>query len=625
MLLDVYGTEPEKIAIIPHGIPDVPFVDPHFYSDQFGVEGRRVLLTFGLLSPSKGIEVAIKAMARIVKAHPDVVYIVLGATHPHVLRNQGNAYRNSLERLVRQLGLQDNVRFHNRFVTLDELCAYIGVSDIYITPYPNKAQTTSGTLAYAVGAGKVVVSTPYWHAEELLADGRGRLFPFGDSDKLADTVIELLDNETERHAIRKRAYLHCRSMVWKQVGREYLNVARRVLRERRRSPRPITLSAIEPIDLSSLPDLNLAHLRRLTDDTGILQHAIHAVPNRDHGYCTDDNARALLTGLMYYDLTEDQSVLPLMDTYLSFVHHAFNPATKRFRNFMSYDRKWLDDSGSEDTHGRAIWSLGTAAMLATNDSVLSLASRLLHDALESVESLVSPRAWAFSLVGIHNYLTRFGGDTPSRRIRKSLGDRLMAQFRGNASIDWPWCENSVTYCNAKLPHALLLAGHGIPDDQLVQQGLDSLEWLVRAQTVEDGRISTIGNNGWLERSGKRARFDQQPVEAMSMVSACAAAYRITRDEQWFERSRTFLAWFTGNNELHSSLYDYQTGGCRDGLQSDGPNLNQGAESTLSWLIALMTVMDLNRARSLADRAAVQPGQGELELEPAAIAHPADGR
>jgi hypothetical protein len=314
-----------------------------------------------------------------------------------------------------------------------------------------------------------------------------------------------------------------------------------------------------------------------------------------------------------------------MDTYLSFVHHAFNPATKRFRNFMSYDRKWLDDSGSEDTHGRAIWSLGTAAMLATNDSVLSLASRLLHDALESVESLVSPRAWAFSLVGIHNYLTRFGGDTPSRRIRKSLGDRLMAQFRGNASIDWPWCENSVTYCNAKLPHALLLAGHGIPDDQLVQQGLDSLEWLVRAQTVEDGRISTIGNNGWLERSGKRARFDQQPVEAMSMVSACAAAYRITRDEQWFERSRTFLAWFTGNNELHSSLYDYQTGGCRDGLQSDGPNLNQGAESTLSWLIALMTVMDLNRARSLADRAAVQPGQGELELEPAAIAHPADGR
>ncbi|HEY7088506.1 MAG TPA: glycosyltransferase family 4 protein, partial [Tepidisphaeraceae bacterium] len=264
MMETIYGVPSQSIAVIPHGIPDMPFVDPHFYSDQFGVEGRKVLLTFGLLGPGKGIEVAIRAMPRIVKAHPEVIYIVLGATHPHLLRTEGNAYRNSLERLVEKLGLEQHVRFHNRFVTLEQLTSYIGVADLYVSPYPNKAQITSGTLAYAVGAGRVVVSTPYWHAEEMLADGRGRLFPFGDSERLADTVIELLDDENERNAIRKRAYMYSRHMIWPQVGRDYLNLAERVLRERRRSPRPLTLSRVEPIDVSSLPDLSLAHLRRMT-------------------------------------------------------------------------------------------------------------------------------------------------------------------------------------------------------------------------------------------------------------------------------------------------------------------------------------------------------------------------
>lgn len=626
MLQNIYGVPADKIAVIPHGIPDMPFVDPHFYSDQFGVEGKRVLLTFGLLSPNKGIEVAIRAMPQIVAAHPEVVYIVLGATHPHILRTQGNAYRNSLERLVEELGLEEHVRFHNRFVTQAELCAYIGVADIYITPYLNKAQITSGTLSYALGAGKVVVSTPYWHAEEMLADGRGRLVPFGDSQKLAETVIELLDNEVERNAIRKRAYLYCRPMVWKQVGQAYLRLAARVLRERRRSPRPITRSRVEPIDLSSLPDLNLAHMRRLTDDTGILQHAIYAIPHREHGYCTDDNARALLAAAMYYDLTHDDSVLPLIDIYLAFVHHAFNPQTRRFRNFMSYDRRWLEEVGSEDVHGRAIWGLGTAAMLAHSDAQLTLANRLYHQALEPVEQFTSPRAWAFALVGIHNFLCRFSGDTPSRRIRKTLADRLLAQFKANASPDWPWNENTVTYDNAKLPHALLLAGKGMGDQAMIEQGYQSLHWLVKLQTVDDGRISLIGNQGWLERGGRRARFDQQPVEAMALVEACAAAYRISGEECWFDHARAVLAWFTGNNEVHASLYDYQTGGCRDGLHSDGPNLNQGAESTLAWLVALMTVMDLNRSRSIDGRPqeASQPvavGDGESFRKNSRESHP----
>lgn len=611
MMQRVYDVPPEKIAVIPHGIPDMPFVDPSFYSDQFGVEGKRVLLTFGLLSPGKGIEVAIRALPKIIEKHPEVVYIVLGATHPHLLRTEGNAYRNSLERLVEKLGLEQHVRFHNRFVTQQELCAYIGVTDIYVSPYPNRAQITSGTLAYAVGAGRVVVSTPYWHAEELLADNRGRFFPFGDSDKLAASVNELLDNDAERNAIRKRAYMYSRPMVWEQVGRDYLDLAERVLKERRRSPRPLTMSRVEPIDVSSLPDLNLAHLRRLTDDTGIFQHAAYATPNRDHGYCTDDNARALVVALMYHEMTRDDTVLPLIDIYLSFLHHAFNTKLKRFRNFMSYDRRWLEELGSDDGHGRAIWGLGTAAMLAPTNAVLSLATCLFQEALEQVEGLTAPRTCAFALVGIHHYLTRFPADTHSRRIRKLLADRLMKQFSAHASDDWPWLEATVTYDNAKLPHALLLAGRAIPDQKMVEQGFLSLQWLVEQQTVEGGRISLIGNNGWFDRSGRRARFDQQPIEAMALVEACAEAYRISGEEVWFDRARAILSWFTGNNDTHSSLYDYQTGGCRDGLHADGPNLNQGAESTLAWLVALMTVMDLNRTRSIGEQPrATNAGNGQ---------------
>ncbi len=608
MLHDVYGVPAEKIAYIPHGIPDVPFVEPASLKEQFGMDGRRVLLTFGLLSPGKGIEVAIRAMPQIAAKNPDVMYIILGATHPHVLKHDGNAYRNTLERLVDRLGLDNNVVFHNRFVTLEELLGYIGVAEIYITAYPNKQQSTSGTLSYAVGAGKAVVSTPYWHAEEMLAEGRGRLFPFGDSDALARNVNELLGNEKEQFALRQRAYLYGRPMVWKEVARSYLALAATAVKERSRRTRPILEARAEATEVAAMPDANLAHLRRLTDDTGILQHAVYAMPNRHHGYCTDDNCRAIGCALMHYELTRDDSALALADKYLSFTHHAFNPEEKRFRNFLSYDRRWLEEIGSEDVHGRTVWALGSAVMLAPNDAILSLSIRMFHEAIERLESFTSPRAWAFALVGLHAYLMRFSGDTPARRVRQTLANRLMSQFKANSSRDWPWCEDVLTYDNAKLPHALILTGTDIDDREMLQQGLHSLEWLVKLQILESGRVSLIGNRGWLARDGKRARFDQQPVEAMAITAACAEAYRVTREEVWFDRARTFLDWFTGNNDTASSLYDYQTGGCRDGLSADGPNLNQGAESTLAWLIALLTMMDVHRSRALEQ----ESGQNSLE-------------
>jgi glycosyltransferase involved in cell wall biosynthesis len=601
MLESVYGIEREKIAYIPHGIPDMPFVDSAQLKEQFGLEGRRVLLTFGLLSPGKGIELAIRAMPAIVARHPDVMYIVLGATHPHILKSQGNAYRNSLEQLVDKLGLDQHVVFHNRFVSLDELLRYIGVADVYITAYADAQQITSGTLAYALGAGKAVVSTPYEHAQELLADGRGVLFPFGDADALTASVNQLLDDESLMLATRQRAYQYGRPMVWKEVARSYLAQAARAVKDRKRHVRPFLEERADATEVAALPDVNIAHLRRLSDDTGILQHAIYAMPNRHHGYCIDDNCRALVCGLRYYDLTRDETVLGLVDTYLSFTHHGFNVERKRFRNFMSYDRRWLEEVGSEDVHGRTVWALGSAAMLAPNDAILSLSIRLLHESLDPIESFTSPRAWAFSLVGLHAYLTRFPGDTHVRRIRDTLSGRLLTQFQSNASAEWPWCEDVLTYDNAKLPHAMILAASDGDRPELLQQGLASLEWLVKLQVMESGRVSLIGNNGWLSRSGARARFDQQPVEAMALVEACVQAYRVTRQEVWFDRARSFIDWFTGNNDTNANLYDYQTGGCRDGLSPDGPNLNQGAESTVSWLMSLLSMLDVMRVRVLLER------------------------
>ncbi len=615
LLREVYGVADEKIVYIPHGIPDVPFVDTHYYKDLFSLEDRKVLLTFGLLSPGKGIDVAINAMPQIVEQHPDVMYIVLGATHPHVLKQEGNAYRDSLERLVEQLGLEDHVKFHNRFVNIEELTGYLGATDIYVSPYPKAEQITSGTLAYAVGAGKAVVSTPYWHAEELLSEDRGRLFPFGDSQQLAQTINELLDDELQRNAMRKRAYVHCRSMVWPEVGRGYLTLAKAVAAERRKKPRPVMFAHPDAIGRRALPELSLAHLRRMTDDTGIYQHAIYAIPDRHHGYCIDDNCRALVAALMCYDLERDESVLPLADTYLSFLYHAFNTENRRFRNFMSFDRRWMEDAGSDDAHARTIWSLGLATALAPSDSMLAFATRLFHQSLDAVEHLTHKRSWAFALVGLHAYLSRFSGDTHVRRIRNETADRLFSLFREHATGDWPWCEDLVTYDNAKLPHALILAGQWIPNRDMVDQGLRSLDWLIELQVGEDKNVSLIGNHGWLSRDGSRARFDQQPIEAMALVEACAEAYRATQDSAWIDRARVILGWFTGKNDTQSMLYNYQTGGCRDGLHADGPNLNEGAESTLAWLISLLTVMWLNRAEALItaespDAAAATPGTAD---------------
>ena len=609
MLTSIYNVPDQKIAFVPHGIHGVPFIDPNFYKDRFGVEGRDVILTFGLLSQNKGIEYMIRAMPRVVEEHPDAVYLVLGATHPHVLRHEGEAYRHQLQQMVRELGMEAHVVFHNRFVSLDELTQYIGAADIYITPYLSREQITSGTLAYAVGAGKAVVSTPYWYAEEVLSDGRGLLVPFRDSDALAAEVVRLLDREALRHSMRIRAYKYAREMVWENVAARHVEIARHVTEERVQRARPV----FAQMETSrTLPQPDLRQLMSLTDDTGILQHAIYSIPHRKHGYTTDDNARALNAASLHWELLHDDVMTPYIDTYLAFLVDAFDSKTGRFHNIMSYDRRWLDHVGSEDAHGRALWGLGLATAHAPNRSILSLAVRLFHQALPVTEEFTSLRAIAFTVIGIQAYLKHFGGDSSARRVRRVLATKLLDHFNGNADEDWLWFEDKAVYANARLPHALLVAGRATADDAMSEAGLKALDWLLDAQTGENGCLSIIGNRGWLPRGGSPAPFDQQPIEAMGLVEACAEAYHLTRDDKWIEEARRCLDWFLGRNDLNVPLYDFETGGCCDGLMPDGANKNKGAESTLAWLISLLTLMQLTAARNLADTIVEATDSGDAE-------------
>jgi glycosyltransferase involved in cell wall biosynthesis len=587
MLTDIYGVPGDKIDLISHGIPDLPFVDSNFYKDQFGVEGKHVLLTFGLLSPNKGIENVLRALPEVVKKFPNLIYIILGATHPNLVREHGEAYRLSLERMAQDLGIKRHVSFYNRFVDFEELKAFLGVADIYITPYLNATQSTSGTLAYAFGSGKAVISTPYWHAQELLEDDRGVLVPFNDTKAMAQAVLDLLADDIKRNAMRKRAYLAGREMIWSKAAERYMESFEKA----RRSPTSLSIRRLEVRTLEDerleLPAVSLDHLVRLSDSTGIMQHAIHSLPDFSHGYCTDDNARALIVTVLLEDLElEARELTRLSEIYASSIQYAFNPDLKRFRNFMGFNRQWLEPVGSEDSHGRALWAIGTCVGRSKHRDLQAWAAQLFERALPSVLETSSPRTWAYTLLGIYEYFRRFNGDRVAAQMRDTLTKRLIDLFETNATEEWPWFEDTVTYANAALPHVLILSGRWADNARAFEIGLKSLRWLVSVQKSPHGHFRPIGSNGFYPKGGKPAEFDQQPIEAHCTVSACLEAYRSTNDASWHAEARLAFEWFLGRNDLGLSLYNPTTGGCCDGLHMDRVNLNQGAESTLAYLMAL---------------------------------------
>ena len=512
-LRDIYKVPASKLALIHHGIPDVPFLDPDPIKRKVAADDQIVILTFGLLSPGKGIEFMIDALPEIVGAHPEVLYFVVGATHPHCKAESGEDYRLSLHRRAKELGVGDNIVFHDRFLERDELLEIILAADIYVTPYLNEAQIVSGTLAYAVGAGKAVVSTPYWHAQEMLAEGRGRLVPFSDSKALAHEVNQLLDFPEERLKLRRAAYEYARPMVMKQMGQHYLQLFSQAEARHSRAgavPALNTLSAQE----QRLPQVNLNHLRHMTDDTGMLQHAKFTVPNRAHGYCVDDNARALIVAARAHDLDrKDTTVTELSSIYLSFLDDAFDPETGRFRNFMSYERQWLEHIGSEDSHGRALWALGVMAGWGHNPGQVALATRLFQDALPALEGFSDSRAIAFPILGIQAYLRRNDDDRQVHGLLESLGNRLQERFRNFATKDWQWHEAELNYDNGRLPEALMACGRVTGNNDMVALGIDVLSWLRDIQVDPSCRwFAPVGNHGWFPKSGDKAQYDQQPLE-----------------------------------------------------------------------------------------------------------------
>jgi glycosyltransferase involved in cell wall biosynthesis len=598
ILQEVFRVPISKIDLIPHGIPDLPFTDPTFYKDKFGTEGKDVLLTFGLLSPNKGVENVIQALPAILSRHSNVVYMISGVTHPHILRREGDHYRSYLQKLAKDLGVEDKVIFRNRFVSPEELVELIGAADIYITPYKHKGQVVSGTLAYALSAGKAIISTPYLHAIELLDDERGALVPFDDPQAIAEKTIELLDNGTARHAMRKRAYLYARDMVWDRVAQQYMGSFERVYNERLRKPRATFSAQNTEKALDRLPSIKLDHLHRMTDHTGIVEHAVFVVPNYPEGYSTDDNARALIVAILLEELgcCTPTGSLDLAARYLAFLWLAFDQTNKRFRNCLSYERQWQEAVGSEDSHGRALWGLGTVLGRSKDAGLRGAAGRLFELAVPAAVEFKSPRACAFALLGLQEYLESFPGDRAALNAADALADRLLESYRANSSPGWKWFESVLSYSNARLPQALIRAGTRNANEAMVAAGLEALDWLTMVQRCEvKGHFVPIGSHGFYSKKTEKGRFDQQPIEACAAVAACLQAYRTTGKSRWRKDAWAAFNWFLGDNDLQIALYDPTTGGCRDGLHPDRANENQGAESTLSFLMALLEMRKLEEA------------------------------
>jgi glycosyltransferase involved in cell wall biosynthesis len=582
-LTNIYNVPEEKIVFIEHGVPDIHF-DSAKSKKEFKLERKKVILTFGFVGRNKGIETVIKALPKIVDKHPDVIYIVIGKTHPNVLRHSGEEYRVFLLRMVKNLHLENHVVFLNEFINEQDLFKYLCASDIYVTPYLNEAQITSGTLSYAVGVGAAVISTPYWHAAELLDEGRGRLFGFNDSDNLASILTELFDKPEELNKLKRKAHEYGRNITWPKIGEKYIALVDSILDK----IDEIIVEKDTEIDILILPPFSLAHLNRLTDDTGIIQHAKFGIPNLKEGYCLDDNARALLMVLMAYRQKNDIRALELSPIYLSYIHYMQN-ADGTFRNFLSFSRNFLDEVGSEDSFGRTIWALGYLMGNAPSDAYYQTGKSIFFNASPNFEKLKSIRSIANTMIGVSYYLKSNPSDDSMIERLRSMANKLVKQYRENQTTDWKWFESLLAYDNGILPLALLHSAKILNDDEITEIAIESMDFLTK-HTLKDNYLSIIGNENWYKKDEERSVFAQQPIDAMAMVLMYHQAFHLTKNKEYLNKLYTSFLWFLGENDLRMSLYDFETKGCCDGFEHYGINRNQGAESLLAYLISHLTVL-----------------------------------
>lgn len=583
-LVDIYQIPKEKIQHIEHGVPDLEAPLPNPAKSLPQLKNKRLLLTFGLISRNKGLETVVKALPQIVAKHPDVVYVILGNTHPGILKHSGEEYRGYLKQLAEELGVAEHLIFLNRFVAEEELINYLSAAEVYITPYFNEAQITSGTLSYAVGAGAAVVSTPYWHAQELLTEGRGLLFNFKDHVGLAHLVSQLLDNPLQLQSLKNKAYQYGLQLRWPKIGQTYIQLIEKAVKHPDYSDKILR----QIIDPGLMPEFSLDYIKRLTDDTGIFQHAKYGIPNRKEGYCLDDNARALLMALMAYEENGSKEALELMPVYLSYIHD-MQLDNGDFRNFMSFSRQYLDEHGSDDSFGRTIWALGYLINAAPNRSFVELGQELFFKAVPHLKELVHLRGMCNSIIGLSQYLKAYPYDERILQELHSLSEKLIKAYKDTKDEDWHWFEDHMTYDNALFPLALLHVAEITGNTEVKEIALESLRYLEKL-TFNLSTINPIGNNGWHAKGNKTIPlYDQQAIELMAMVLMYCQAYVVTKDNDYLKKMYSCYLWFLGENSLRVPLYDSETKGCADGLHPGSVNRNQGAESTLAYLVSHLVV------------------------------------
>lgn len=582
-LVEIYDVPKDKISLIEHGVPEIHF-DKDESRKELKLQNKKLLLTFGFIGRSKGIETAIKALPEVIKKHPDVLYIVLGKTHPNVLRDAGEEYREHLQDLITNLDVSEHVLLINKYIDTEGLFKYLSACDIYITPYLSVAQITSGTLTYAMGSGCAVVSTPYWHAAELLADDRGSLFDFNDSKNLSEVINQLLDEPETLQRIQKKALNYGRNITWPKIGQKYTKLISNIISR----PKEVPPEKEHEIDTEIMPPLSLTHIKRLTDKTGIIQHAKFGIPNFKEGYCLDDNARAVLMACMYYNHNEDPEALDLMTVYLSFIHY-MQKDNGSFHNFLGFNRNYLDEVGSDDSFGRTIWALGYLIANAPQDAFNQTANLIFGNSIQNFDKIKSIRGLAYTIMGISYYLKVRSSDDGMKKILRKLTDNLMTHYNQNQSENWNWFEALLAYDNGILPLALLHATHVLKDKKVADAAFTSMDFLTE-HTLKDGALSIIGNKEWFFKDKERSLFAQQPLDAQAMVLMFQQAYYLTGDRSYLHKLFTSFMWFLGENDMRLSLYNFETEACCDGFENEGINRNQGAESSLAYLISYLAVL-----------------------------------
>ena len=578
ILINDYGVPQEKITVIAHGTHLVQHLSEKFLKLKYNLKNRKVLTTFGLLSSGKSIETTLDALPAIVKQNPEVIFLVIGKTHPEVVKTDGEKYREMLQQKVIDFGLEDHVRFINKYLALPELLEYLQLTDIYLFTTNDPNQAVSGTFAYAMSCGCPIISTPIPHAKEVLTPDTGIIFDFRNSPQLAAGVNRLLNDDQLRSKLISNTLQKVVSTAWENSAVAHASLFSKI------GGNKVNLRY-------NLPHINLSHLKLMTTNTGIIQFSKINQPDESTGYTLDDNARALVASCMYYKLTGDERTLYYVQKYLSFIKFCQQPDGS-FLNYVDKDCKFTDQNKAvnlDDSNGRAIWALGYLLSLidVLPTKVVLEADRVIGKSLNGLELIHSPRAMAFAVKGLYYYY-RAIKSPENLTLIKTFSQRLVEMYEQESSEEWEWFEGYLTYANSTMPEAMLYAWLLTGETIYKDIALKSFNFLLSHIFNENG-IEVISNKKWLVKGQEAGHFGEQPIDVAYTIMTLSKFYDVFVDEDYRKKMEIAFDWFLGNNRLHQIVYNPCTGGCYDGLEETHVNLNQGAESTVSYLMARLTI------------------------------------